>query len=237
MSRGESAWRGIYEPLRHAILMMKLRPNEALNEKDIAASHGVSRTPVREALLRLADEGLVEIVPKLGTFVARIPVTALPDAMLIRKAIESMTVRLAAEKATRSQSLSLAVIVEKQREAAEAGDYRSFHAADEEFHSRIADIAGYPALWVHVTQIKIQVDRYRQLTLPLPGRMPAVIAEHEAVLQAIIAGDAMKSAALMERHLDAVLPALFEAGDVNSEYFVNKQLCSPLRSAQVQNHS
>jgi DNA-binding GntR family transcriptional regulator len=198
---------------------MELRPGDALNEKHLAISHGVSRTPVREALLRLVDEGLVEIVPKSGTFVARIPIAELPEAMLIRKAIESMAARLAAERATRSQVLSLEVILEQQREAAASGDFAAFHAADEAFHARIAEIAGHPSLWAHVMQMKIQVDRYRQLTLPLPGRMAMVIDDHNAVLQAVRTRDSLQAATLIERHLDAVLPALSEAISVDAKYF------------------
>lgn len=168
----------------------------------------MSRTPVREAVLRLTDEGLVEVFPQSGTFVARIPYGDLPEAIVIRKALETSAVRMATERLTRSQQLSLASIIEQQREAAEAGDTEQFHLADEAFHSRIAQISGYPGIWRLVLQVKTQVDRFRQLTLLMPKRMFIVVADHEAVLDRMIAGDPEGAAAALGEHLDAVLPAL-----------------------------
>jgi DNA-binding GntR family transcriptional regulator len=95
----------------------------------------VSRPPVREAILKLSDEGLLEIYPQSGIFVSRIPVAALPEAIIIRKALEETTARLAAERATSSQILALQSILERQREASAAGDRDTFHQADEMFHA------------------------------------------------------------------------------------------------------
>jgi DNA-binding GntR family transcriptional regulator len=213
------AWRTIHNELRTRIVSMELKPGAALIEAEIAAHHGVSRTPVREALLRLADEGLVTVFPKSGTFVARIPLRALPEAMFIRKALECMMARLATERATKSQVLSLAVCLEQQREAAGADDKDAFHRADEAFHARIADIAGHPQAWQHILQIKTQVDRFRRLTLPLPGRMLTVIGDHQAIFDGIRDRDPARAELAVGRHLDAVLPALIEAGESNTEYF------------------
>jgi GntR family transcriptional regulator, rspAB operon transcriptional repressor len=150
---------------------------------------GVSRTPVREAILKLADEGLLEIFPQSGIFVSRIPMAALPEAIIIRKALEETTARLAAERATSSQILALHSILERQREASAAKDDDAFHRADEMFHATIAEVAGYPGIWTLIQQVKVHVDRYRRLTLPQEGRITRVIAEHEAILGAIEAHD------------------------------------------------
>jgi len=185
---------------------MQLKPGDPLSEKDIAASYGFSRTPVREAIQRLADERLIEVFPQSGTFVARIPYDDLPEAMVIRKALESASVRLATERASRSQLLALEMIIEQQREAAEAGDAAAFHRADEAFHSKIAEISGFPGIWRQVLQVKVQVDRYRRLTLVQEGRMNEVIADHERVLRPLTAGSAEEAVAAMCLHLDKVLP-------------------------------
>lgn len=196
---------------------MKLRPGDAISEKQVALAHGLSRTPVREAIQRLADEGLIEIFPQSGTFVSRIPYEDLPEAMLIRKALESTTTRLAAERATRSQMLTLASIVERQREASAAEDTDAFHEADEGFHAKIAEVSGHPGIWRLVLQVKVQVDRFRQLTLALPHRMVDVIADHEKVLERIEASDPDGAVSAMIRHLDAVLPALDEIKRLDRE--------------------
>ncbi|MBL8591059.1 MAG: GntR family transcriptional regulator [Devosia sp.] len=205
-----SAWRLVYQNLRDDIVSLRLKPGDPISEKEVAARYGVSRTPVREAIQRLADERLVEIFPQSGTFVARIPYDDLPEAMVIRKALETASVRLATEKATRSQLLALATIVEQQREAAEANDRGAFHRADEAFHAKIAEISGFPGIWRQVLQVKVQVDRYRRLTLSQEGRMAQVIADHERILAGITAGKPADAEAGMALHLDAVLPDTVE---------------------------
>lgn len=192
---------------------MEMRPGEKVSENDLARRFGVSRTPAREAMQRLADEGLVEIFPQSGTFVARIPYEELPEAMVIRKSLESTTAGLAAEAASRSQKLTLASVIEQQREASQAGDRAAFHRADELFHAKLAEIAGFPGIWKLVLQVKTQVDRFRHLTLVLPHRMLAVIEEHERILKAIERGDATGAAAAMVAHLDSVLPAMEQVED------------------------
>ena len=182
--RGATASSMIYSDLRAQLLSLQRQPGEAISEAEIALSYGVSRTPVREAILKLSDEGLLEIFPQSGIIVSRIPVAALPEAIIIRKALEETTARLAAERATSSQILALRSILQRQREAEAARDSEAFHQADEAFHATIAEIAGHPGIWKLIQQVKVHVDRYRRLTLPQRGRIAQVIAEHEAILDA-----------------------------------------------------
>src|ERR1700686_1904230 len=137
----------IYSDLRAELVSMQRRPGEGISEAEIAVSFGVSRTPVREAILKLSDEGLLEIFPQSGIFVSRIPVAALPEAIIIRKALEETTARLAAERATSSQILALHSILQRQREANAPADSDAFHRADEMFPATIAEVAGYPGIW------------------------------------------------------------------------------------------
>jgi GntR family transcriptional regulator, rspAB operon transcriptional repressor len=197
----------VYQDLRQKIVSMEMQPGEPVSEKDIALFWGMSRTPVREAVQRLADERLVEVFPQSGTFVARIPYGELPEALVIRKALETTAVRLAAEKASKSQLLTLASIIEEMHEAALADDRIAFHRGDEAFHAKIADISGFPGIWRLVLQVKVQVDRYRQLTLSLPRRMFIVIEDHRHILAGLEAADPARAEAAMIAHLDAVLPA------------------------------
>ena len=159
----------IYAELRDQLVSMTRRPGQPLVEKEIAATYGVSRTPVREAVLRLADEGLIDIFPQSGTFVSRIPIGALPEAMVIRRTLEETSARLAAERATPAQMAEIEAILKRQREVSARGDQDAFHHADEAFHAAIAEAAGLPRLWTLVQHVKVQVDRVRRLTLP-PSR-------------------------------------------------------------------
>ena len=179
------------------------------------------RGVVREAILRLAEERLVEVVPKSGTFVARIPMSALPEAIVARRALEGVTVRAAAQHANRSQVTELVSLVQRQEEAAERGDPIAFHRADEDFHAAIARIGRYPGIWDLIQQVKVQIDRYRRLTLPQEGRMDMVAGEHLAVVRAIEAGDADLAVARMEEHLDKLQLDISVFLDMWPDYFVH----------------
>ncbi|HWA17896.1 MAG TPA: GntR family transcriptional regulator [Devosia sp.] len=217
--RPPSAASVIHARLRNEITSLRRKPGEPLAEKAITEAYGVSRTPVREAILRLANEGLVDIFPQSGTFVARIPQRALPEAIVIRMALEEKSARLAAERATRSQLMRVQAIVEQLRESEAGGNREAFHQADEHFHAAIAEMAGYPGIWALVQQVKVQVDRYRRLTLPQEGRMQRIIEEHQAILDAIGAHDPDRAAALMNAHLGALIASLDDIRGVNPDYF------------------
>ena len=213
-----AAWR-IYSDLRTELVSLQRRPGEAVSETEIALAYGVSRTPVREAILKLSDEGLLEIFPQSGIFVSRIPVAALPEAIIIRKALEETTAGLAAQRATSSQILILHSILQRQREANAAGDGDAFHHADEMFHAGIAEVAGHPGIWKLIQQVKVHVDRYRRLTLPQEGRIEKVIAEHAPILDAIEAHDPAAAGTAMAFHLERLLSDISATQSINPEFF------------------
>jgi len=220
--RAATAASRIYSDLRTELVSLQRRPGEVVSEAQIALSYGVSRTPVREAILKLSDEGLLEIFPQSGIFVSRIPLAALPEAIIIRKALESTTAQMAAERATASQILNLHSILERQREANAAKDRDAFHRADEKFHATVAEVAGYPGIWTLIQQVKVHVDRYRRLTLPQQGRIPRVIVEHEAILDAIEAHDPVAARSAMEFHLERLLADISATQCINPEFFDEK---------------
>src|ERR1700694_2213200 len=217
--RAATAASRIYSDLRTELVSLQRRPGEAVSEAEIALSYGVSRTPVREAILKLSDEGLLEIFPQSGIFVSRIPIAVLPEAIIIRRALEEPPARLAAERATSSQILVLHSILERQREADAAKDRDAFHHADEMFHAPMADVARYPGIWTLIQQVKMHVDRYRRLTLPQEGRIGRAIAEHEAILDAIEAHDPAGARTAMEIHLERLLADISATQSINPEFF------------------
>ncbi len=217
--RPRTAAESVYRMLRDEIVWLRRAPGEPIAEMEIAAAHRVSRTPVREALLRLAAEGLVDTVVKSGTFVARIPLAALPEAIVVRKALEDVTARAAAERARRSDVTALRALIERQQEAAATDDRLAFHRADEAFHAAVAAAGGYPGIWTLVQGVKTQVDRYRLLTLPQPGRMPRVMREHAAVVDAIERGDPDAAARAMQGHLEGLRISMEDIRRVNPDFF------------------
>ncbi len=222
--RRRTAAEQIYRILRLEVLSLRRRPGDPINDREIEATFGVSRTPIREAILRLAAESLVEVQPQSGTFVARIPLAVLPEAIVIRKTIEELTVRTAAGCATAPQVAYLRAILKRQRAAATAGDPMGFYVADEEFHAAIAEIAGYPSSWPLVLQVKAQVDRFCHLTLPQPGRMPRLLREHAAIVNGIAGHDPDRAMAALAEHLDRLMAGLVLAPDFDPNYFIGDPL-------------
>jgi GntR family transcriptional regulator, rspAB operon transcriptional repressor len=185
---------------------MRLPPRTALQESQLTEKFGVSRTPVREALIRLVKEGLVEVFPQSGTFVAPVPLDKIPEALVIRQALERATVERAAEAIDAAGRDELERILEHQKICAAKDDYQAFHDADEAFHEAIARIAGLPGVWTLLRQAKVHMDRYRRLTLPVPGRMERVIKEHRKIFAALKAQQPENARLAMSQHLDAILP-------------------------------
>lgn len=210
----------VQDELRRAILAMELTPRTPLIEKELTARFGISRTPVREALIRLKEEGLVEIFPQSGTFVARIPAAAIPEAVFIRQALEGASVALAAQRAMPADIARLDATIAALHEAHDAGDQEAFHLADEAFHETIAGIAGYPGVWRIAHAAKSQIDRCRRMTLPVPGRMAMVIREHLTILDAVRKKDGKAAEAAMRQHLGMLLPDLVTMQAQNPDYFV-----------------
>jgi DNA-binding GntR family transcriptional regulator len=220
--RGATMASVVFRELRDEIVSMRRKPGEAISEKQIAESYGVSRTPVREAVLRLADDGLVEVFPQSGTYVSRIPLYRLPEAIVIRKTLEEGTVRHAASRATAADIRALCANLELQERMRVSGDHEGFHQSDEAFHALLAEVSGYPGFWTVIQQVKVQVDRCRRLTLPEPGRLLRVISEHTAVVEAIAAHDPERAVKSIAAHLDGLRTAVDAVSASHHQYFTSE---------------
>jgi DNA-binding GntR family transcriptional regulator len=211
----------IHDALYKSIARMELRPGEALQEKALTELFGVSRTPVREALLRLQSEGLVDMQPQAGTSVARIPIAAIREAIIIRRGLEELAVARLAAVANDRDIAHLDLLIAKQRLAASIDDQPGFHDADEEFHELIALAAGFSMLWPMVRQMKVHLDRLRVLSLPLEGRMGVTVAEHQKIRDAIAAKEVERSKMAMHDHLGVMIPYIDHLSSSYPDYFVN----------------
>lgn len=217
---GVTAAGAIATALRDDIVGMAILPRTPLRDAALCERFGTSRTPVREALIRLGEEGLVDILPQSGTFVSRIPLDAIPEAVLVRQALEGVTVEGAAARGGSAAAARLDAAIAAQRGLALRGDTRGFHEADEAFHEAIAQLAGHPNIWRLLRQVKVQLDRARRLTLPALGRMDQVIAEHAAIRDAVAAGDAGRARSAMTAHLGVVVPDVARLRDLHPDYFI-----------------
>ncbi|WP_319486341.1 GntR family transcriptional regulator [uncultured Cohaesibacter sp.] len=211
----------VHQRLRDEIISMQRLPGEPISEKEIALEIGVSRTPIREALLRLSEERLVDIVPKSGTSVAKIPIADVLESQVARAALEQVTTIAAVKRAKGSDIASMQALLVVQQEQKEAVNYEKFYKSDEDLHHAIALAGGYPGIWTIIDRIKIQVDRYRLLTLQHPLRMERVLEEHRNIVEAIAEHDEHRAAEAMRLHLDGLSAEdLRVIRDHNPSYFV-----------------
>lgn len=210
--------------LRQGIVEMRLRPGEALSEKDIAGRFGVSRQPVREAFIKLSEAGLVEIRPSRGTFVMKISVREVANARFVREAIECSMARNASRLATSAQIAALRRLIDEQRAAAAANDYWRFNDRDETFHRAIAEIVQCDYAWRIVEAARFQTDRVRYLSLPDATPMPLLIAQHEEIVSQIEARNADAAERAMSRHLREILIALPQLAKAHPDLFEDAEL-------------
>jgi DNA-binding GntR family transcriptional regulator len=212
----------VYARIRDAIVRLELPPGAKIQDIRLADSLGVSRTPVREALLQLASEGLVEMLPQHGTYVSRISVDAVREAQFVREALETAAVRFGAEGITDADLAGLEANVAEQRRAEASGDVERFYGLDDAFHRALIVAAGYPGAARIAEQSRAHLNRVRWLSLPASARISGeLIPQHAEILARIADRDAPGADAALREHLRLILrdlpafarehPDLFEA--------------------------
>ncbi|MET3924001.1 GntR family transcriptional regulator [Devosia sp. 2618] len=186
--------------LRDDIVTMVLKPGDVISESDIAARYGVSRQPVREAFIRLAQQGLLLIRPKRATVVKKISPEGVRQSRFIRESIEVEIVRRLAALPGSGSGPVLQSLIADQEAASAANDSRTFHTLDELFHRTLARLAGVEYAWRLIDDHKMQLDRVRYLTLGVSSSQVA-IGEHKGIAAAVVEGDAPRAEAAMRAHL------------------------------------
>jgi DNA-binding GntR family transcriptional regulator len=205
--------------VRDAIVRTVLEPGRQISENELAARLGVSRTPVREALARLRDDRLVEIVPQLGTFVSRISVAGVDDAQFLREALECSAVRLAADRADRGDLLGLQGLLAKQELARDAGDPAAFFVLDDELHSTLCELSGRPIAWAIVERANGHLNRVRRLSMAHPEYLAEMVAEHRVVVDAVGRNEPDAAEDALRHHLRMVLSDLPTIRSEHPDYF------------------
>ena len=205
LDRRSSAVPQIYDRLRQLIVELHLRPGESLSKAALAKRFGISQTPVREALLRLEEEGLVIIKPQSGTFVAAIDVEKAAEARFLRLSVEIEVVKNFCRGSDATQRSELASVLSRQRVFCQAGDRDSFSREDSAFHSAMYRMAGVEGLWRNVRAMRAHLTRLRMLDLPQPGTMESIICEHQAIYEAICNRDSVAGETAVRRHLSGTV--------------------------------
>jgi DNA-binding GntR family transcriptional regulator len=191
----------VHASLREAILSMSLRPGDILRKPEICETLGVSRSPVSEAVARLAVEHLVRIVPQAGTYVARFSLEEVREGAFLREALELAAVEKVAETVTDAQLVLLRRNLRLQEALVEDSDFAGFYQTDAAMHELILSFTGFRRVASLADSAWVHVNRARQLLLPAPGRIQATLAEHRVILAAIESHDAPAARHATKLHL------------------------------------
>ncbi|OZI29999.1 GntR family transcriptional regulator [Bordetella genomosp. 10] len=209
----------LYELLREAIVSLALPPGTALVRPELAAQYGVSQTPVRDALMRLEEEGLVDVIPQAGTRVSKIDLDRAGQAHFLRRAIEQELVRELASAGNDALVKRLRGLLDVQQAQVRAADFEAFAAADQEFHRELYAAAHMQDLWQLVYSRSGHIDRLRRLHLPALGKAQRILNDHTLIVDAIAAADPALAEERLREHLSHTLRQVEEIRARHPEYF------------------
>lgn len=210
----------VFEELHSQILLLELPPGTKMSEAEVAKALGVSRQPVRDAFYRLSKLGFLSIRPQRATLVSQISEKAVLQARFIRSAIEAETVRTACSVLTDEDHRALDDLLDRQREAVEAGDAAVFHALDDQFHKEICERAGLGFAWEIIRENKAHMDRVRFLSLSFASR--DAFNDHVRVMDAIRARDEDQAMRQMRAHLSRIKDQIVRIRADHTQYFADE---------------
>jgi DNA-binding GntR family transcriptional regulator len=217
LSTTEAVGPQVYRILREQIIQAELLPGERISESEIAKCLSISRQPVREAFIKLSEEGLVQVLPQRGTYVTKISTAAVMDVRFVREAIEADIVRQVAAEHTAATVAELRVQISRQKQVPH-NDRATFLRLDELFHRTLAAAAGNAYAWSVIESVKAQMDRVRFLSVD-DMQVGRLIDQHERIVDTIAAGDVAQAEDAVRTHLREILKSLPEIARSRAEFF------------------
>ena len=194
-------WERVHDYLREEILANRLAPGTELQEPALSEQLGVSRGPIREAIGRLAAEGLVTVRPRRGAVVTALSKEEFVEAYQGREALEAFAVRLAVPRLDEDGLAELVALADEMEGLAERGDVDGFFEANAGFHVALVEASGNRQLADMYRKLTGQMGRYRRVSLGLRGSLRRSVDEHRAILRAIARKDAERAAKLLDEHI------------------------------------
>ena len=222
LDRDRQAAPQVFERLRGMIISLELPPGSPLSRAALAGQFGVSSTPIRDALMRLEEEGLVDVFPQYATVVSRVDVRLAQQAHFLRQAVELEIVRALAIQ--HDETLARRTSARRSpasNNIAKAGDFEKFMAADNEFHSQLYAAADKQDIWALVRSRSGHIDRLRRMHLPSPGKAQDIVRHHRLIAKAIDAGEPDEAQKHLRTHLSGTLSELARIRARYPEYLSN----------------
>ncbi|NVK33501.1 MAG: GntR family transcriptional regulator [Rhodobacteraceae bacterium] len=198
----------VYLALRSSILSVDLLPGDIIRKKSICDQLGVSRSPVSEAITKLALEGLVEVIPQSASRVTKLSLADIREGAFLREAVELAAITKVAVEHSEAELALLKRNIRLQALCLEDKDEPGFFAEDERMHQLILSFTGFPKIEAMSKTAWVQVDRARQFLLPIEGRAYEAYREHLAILDAIESRDAQAARNAMQKHLSELVNRL-----------------------------
>jgi GntR family transcriptional regulator, rspAB operon transcriptional repressor len=195
----------VYTAIKTQILKLELEPGRKISEKEIGETLQVSRTPIREAFLKLAQEELLEIYPQRGTFVSRINLEQVEEARFMRENIERGIVRLACEQFPEDYFIQLETNIAMQKLFDEKKNFTRLYELDDQFHQILFDGCKKSRTWVILQQMNTHFNRVRALRTSSGMKWDFIIHQHEQIFNLIKSGDANSVEKVITEHLQLVV--------------------------------
>ena len=187
--------------LEQDIVTGALRPGERLDEQSLAARFGVSRTPIREALMQLATAGLIELQPRRGAFVASLSLRDVIERFEVMAALEGACAALAARRITDEERLALLAAHQACVDLSPGGDADSYYYLNERFHHVIYAACHNSYLAEQARQLHDRLKPFRRLQLRARSRVATSLTEHQAIVDAILAGESSRAEQVLRDHI------------------------------------
>jgi len=220
LDRSRHAAPQVFEHLRLQIISLELAPGAPLSRVTLADSYGLSQTPIRDALIRLAEEALVEIYPQHTTVVSRIDIAAARQAHFLRRSLELEIVHVLAQRPDPMLLNRLQASIDLQRASHANGQYQQFIDADQAFHRDMHEAAGVASLWEMAQRHSGHLDRLRRLHLPEAGKAERILDDHQRLLDAIAAQDPARAQEVLREHLSGTLSQVSDICKRYPEYVI-----------------
>jgi DNA-binding GntR family transcriptional regulator len=205
----------VYDVLKMNIVRMKLEPGNRISENEISELLGVSRTPVREAFIKLSREGLLYILPQRGTYIAKIDLDQVEEARFIREVLESAVLKIVTKGIADEYLDRLDANLEEQRNCLVTRDLSKYFELDEAFHRIIFESVNKLRTWIVIDQVNTQYKRVRILSYTFDNMINSLIDQHAQLVEAIRQKNDEKAQLVIGNHIRKLI---HEQADLKARY-------------------